>query len=328
MAEKKDNWSSEVSSRRQYEEQTSNLRHAGLPAIRVLRPQARNQGPTMAGSAKGRCHSRHWLWWYGLVSSTSSVSANAIITDGVLDIQIGQILAHGNGSLHGIDGSPAMIEASKKAVTEAELDKTCTFQGRYFTYQLLNMALTTPVLDANTLLSTPSLQTAHFSKVFSNAAMHWILRPPATREAFFHGVKDALIPGGRFVFEMGGLGNVAEVRAALLSAVGRRIGLARAQEVDPWFFPDEEWVREMLEQTVGGFEVEKIEREWRPTDADVGGVEGWIRLMGKEFFRALGEDEREVCIREVVDVLEVVCRKPGGGFMLSYVRLRAVARKL
>lgn len=86
--------------------------------------------------------------------------------------------------------------------------------------------------------------------------MHWILRPEEKREVFFRGVKEALAPGGHFVFETGGLGNVYEVRAALLTTVGRRIGLEKARAVDPWFFPDEGWVKHMMEEVVGGFEVE------------------------------------------------------------------------
>jgi len=158
--------------------------------------------------------------------------------------------------------------------------------------------------------------------------MHWILRPSDRREVFFRGVRDSLAPGGHFVFEMGGLGNVCEVRAALLGAVGRRLGLEKTLAVDPWFFPDENWVKEMVEVTVGGMVVEKIEREWRPTTADEGGINGWVRLMAKQFFDALPEGGREECIREVVEVLEAVCPKPGGGFMFSYVRLRAVVKKL
>jgi spermidine synthase len=41
--------------------------------------------------------------------------------------------------------------------------------------------------------------------------MHWILRPEEKREQFFRGVRNALKPGGVFAFEMGGMGNVAEV---------------------------------------------------------------------------------------------------------------------
>ncbi len=141
-------------------------------------------------------------------------------------------------------------------------------------------------------------------------------------------MRDALVPGGTFTFEMGGLGNVSEIRAALLAVVGRRVGLARAQEVDPWFFPDEEWVTEVMEKKVGGWRVERAEREWRPTKADQGGVEGWVRLMAKQFIDAVPEGEREEVIREVVDVLEVVCAQPGGGHMYSYVRLRVVATKI
>ena len=231
--------------------------------------------------------------------------------DGVLDLQIAQVLSKGKGSLHGVDSSHAMIAAADKAAKDAGLPN-CVFE----------------VLDAADLVSKPELQKAQFTRVFSNAAMHWILRPQDKRELFFEGVKNALLPGGRFVFEMGGLGNVAEMRTALLMALGRRVGLEKAQEVDPWFFPDEDWVKEVMEEKVGGWKIEKIEREWRPTTADEGGVEGWLRLMGKQFFNALPAGEREACIKEAVDVLEVVCAKPGGGYMFSYVRLRAVAIKL
>lgn len=122
---------------------------------------------------------------------------------------------------------------------------------------------------------------------------------------------------------------MAEIRAALLSATARRVGLDEAVAADPWFFPDEAWAVRMLEETVGGWKVERAEREYRPTAADAGGVEGWVRLFGARFFEAVPEGpEREECIREVVDVLEVVCRNPSGGFHLGYVRLRVLARKL
>lgn len=173
-----------------------------------------------------------------------------------------------------------------------------------------------------------------FTKVFSNAAMHWILRPESKRRVFFEGVKNALVQGGTFAFEMGGLGNVAELRTAIHMAVGRRIGLARVREIDPWFFPDENWVRQVMEEQVGGWRVEKIERQWRPTDADEAGVEGWIRLMAADFFQDLEVNEKEECIREICDVLEEICKRPGGddgkgvGYMFSYVRLRVLARRI
>ncbi|KAI4862572.1 S-adenosyl-L-methionine-dependent methyltransferase [Hypoxylon rubiginosum] len=236
--------------------------------------------------------------------------------DGVVNIQMQEILARGSGSIHGTDASPAMIEAANQAAKKASASK-CTFE----------------VVDALELARTPHLQKGQYTKVFSNAALHWILgacKADAARQAsVFRAARVALAPGGLFAFETGGLGNVAEIRAALLSATARRVGLDEAVAADPWFFPDEAWAVRMLEETVGGWKVERAEREYRPTAADAGGVEGWVRLFGARFFEAVPEGpEREECIREVVDVLEVVCRNPSGGFHLGYVRLRVLARKL
>ncbi|KAJ0159907.1 putative methyltransferase C70.08c [Colletotrichum tanaceti] len=51
--------------------------------------------------------------------------------DGILDVQFGKILAQGSGSLHGIDASPAMISAAKRAVEAADLSN-CEFEGKLF----------------------------------------------------------------------------------------------------------------------------------------------------------------------------------------------------
>ncbi|GJC84172.1 putative methyltransferase C70.08c [Colletotrichum liriopes] len=224
--------------------------------------------------------------------------------DGVLDVEFGKILAQGNGSLHGIDASPAMISAAKKAV-----------EGR----------------DWQTASSrTPALHTPTFTKAFSNAALHWILRPPGSHVPVFASIRDALLPGGTLALEMGGLGNVAEMRTAIIMAVARRVGIQKAIAVDPWFFPDEEWLTRVLEEEVGGWKVERVEREWRPTTADKGGVEGWVRLMGKELLDAVPDEggQRDEVVREIVDVLRHVCKIPGDGEMISYVRLRCLATKL
>ncbi|KAK2038924.1 methyltransferase domain-containing protein [Colletotrichum somersetense] len=237
--------------------------------------------------------------------------------DGVLDVEFGKVLAQGTGSLHGIDASPAMISAAKKAVEGVGLSN-CEFE----------------VLDATKMSTspTPALHVPTFTKAFSNAALHWILRAPGSHLAVFASVRDALRPGGALVLEMGGLGNVSEMRTALLMAVARRVpgGLRAAAAADPWFFPDEGWMTRALEEDVGGWRVERVEREWRPTPADRGGVEGWARLMGKDLLDAVPEEggRREEAVREVVEVLEHVCGTPEGGRVIGYVRLRCLARKL
>lgn len=158
--------------------------------------------------------------------------------------------------------------------------------------------------------------------------MHWILRAEDKQEQFFRGVAAAVRPGGTFAFEMGGLGNVSELAVGIMGPVARRIGLERARQANPWFFPDEEWTRRMMEERVGGWKVEHVEREWRPTPADAGGVEGWVRLMGKQFFDAVPEAQREECVREALGPLEAVCARPDGGYIFHYVRLRVLARRV
>ncbi|KAI9648013.1 hypothetical protein NHQ30_002641 [Ciborinia camelliae] len=167
-----------------------------------------------------------------------------------------------------------MIAAAKRAVTNegVEIQRICDFQ----------------VLDASQLSTLPS---STYTKIFSNAAMHWILRPASTRASFFADIHRLLKPNGLFVFEMGGMGNVAEMRTALLSVVGRRArgGIERVREVDPWFFPDERWMRGVLSEddsssdhkneneneksqnTNRKWHIENLETEYRPTPADQGG---------------------------------------------------------
>ncbi|KAI9744410.1 MAG: hypothetical protein M1818_001939 [Claussenomyces sp. TS43310] len=227
--------------------------------------------------------------------------------DGILTQQIAQSLT--TGHIHGTDASPSMIRSAQQNAS-----------GLNTTYA---------VHDATTSLTAPAPGAA-YTKVFSNAALHWILRAPATRRAVFDAIFDALEPGGTLVFEMGGFGNVAELRAVLLAAVARRVGIDRARRADPWFFPDEAWMRTLLRDV--GFVVDRAELEYRPTPCQQGpggGLEGWLRLMGKQFFDALGDDaaERNACLGEVMRALETVCRAPSGGDFLSYVRLRVKATK-
>lgn len=164
----------------------------------------------------------------------------------------------------------------------------------------------------------------------SNAALHWILKDESTRISTLRAIHSALKPGGAFVFEMGGHGNVAEITAALLGVLVRHgVPIEKARESVPWFFPSETWMRDALENL--GFQVEKLETEYRPTKATTGpdgGIEGWIRLMGAQMLDLLPENERDSAVKEACDILETILTRPeDGSKWLGYVRLRGVARK-
>lgn len=149
----------------------------------------------------------------------------------------------------------------------------------------------------------------------------------------FRDVYKALRPGGTFVFEMGGKGNVGEVHAAILSAlVYHGVSIEKAREVSPWFFPSDVWMRDTLTEV--GFQVEKAELEYRPTkctpkSADgTGGLEGWVRLMGAEMIAAVEESKRDSVVKMVCETLEnISTREEDGSQWIGYVRLRAIARK-
>jgi SAM-dependent methyltransferase len=59
---------------------------------------------------------------------------------------------------------------------------------------------------------------AIFDAVFSNAALHWMKQP----ERVVEGIARALKPGGRFVGEFGGKGNVETIRTGLHAALRKR----------------------------------------------------------------------------------------------------------
>src|SRR5260370_31785636 len=93
------------------------------------------------------------------------------------------------------------------------------------------------VCDARTLQFSNE-----FNAVFSNAALHWI--PEA--DLVIQGVSRALKPGGRFVAEFGGKGNVRHVVTALETALAE-FGIS-ADGANPWYYPSVAEYASLLEK--------------------------------------------------------------------------------
>ena len=75
-------------------------------------------------------------------------------------------------------------------------------------------------IDARVMDGQKLTFTGEFDAAFSNAALHWM----RDQQAVLAGVRRALKPGGRFVAEMGGHGNIAAVvEKALLEAHERSV---------------------------------------------------------------------------------------------------------
>jgi SAM-dependent methyltransferase len=156
-----------------------------------------------------------------------------------------------------------------------------------------------------------------FDAVFSNAALHWMSRP----ERVIAGVARALKPGGRFVAEFGGHGNVAAIVTAL-RAIAKMRG-ADADLAGPWFFPTVDEYAGLLEE--GGFEVERIALVPRPTPLPTG-LAGWLETFGKIFLDQFDEPVRADVVAEAEELLAPSLRDSAGNWTADYVRLRVAAK--
>jgi SAM-dependent methyltransferase len=156
-----------------------------------------------------------------------------------------------------------------------------------------------------------------FDAVFSNAALHWMSNASAVIEGVFRALK----PGGRFVAEFGGHGNVAAVTTAMRATAWRRGGDAAL--AGPWFFPSVAVYREMLEER--GFRVVRLGLFPRPTPLATGMI-AWLRVFRRPFFAQFGADE-DVVLSEVEELLAPSLRDAKGNWTADYVRLRVEAVK-
>jgi len=173
-------------------------------------------------------------------------------------------------------------------------------------------------LDARMMDGNRLAFDGEFDAVFSNAALHWMRDP----DAVIAGVWRALKPGGRFVAECGGAGNVASLMAALVAALDRR-GIDGKAAV-PWYFPSPEEYRARLERR--GFAVESIALIPRPTPLP-GALGDWLDTFAESFLAAVPPAERPLVKQEVEAALRPTLLDADGVWVTDYVRLRFAARK-
>lgn len=157
-----------------------------------------------------------------------------------------------------------------------------------------------------------------FDAVFSNAALHWMRAP----DHVIAGVARALKPGGRFVGEMGGAGNIATVWAALTETLGRR-GIDAAA-YNPWYFPTAEEYQARLE--AAGFEIHSMNLFPRPTPLP-GDISGWLETFGGAFLSLADAAGRAQIIDELRETLRPTLLAPDGVWVVDYVRLRFSASR-
>jgi trans-aconitate methyltransferase len=157
--------------------------------------------------------------------------------------------------------------------------------------------------------------------VFSNAALHW-MSPPQEVVA---SVAQALEPGGRFVAEMGGIGNIGTIVAAIYQALAEE-GIPRERVRNPWYFPSIGEYASLLEGA--GFEVRFMQLFDRPTPLDdcPNGIADWLRMFGGDLLAPVPTDRRAQ-VQERVNQLTRPRLEREGRWVADYRRLRFVAVK-
>lgn len=161
--------------------------------------------------------------------------------------------------------------------------------------------------------------TEPFDAVFSNAALHWIREP----ERVIRCVHSVLRPGGRFVAEFGGRGNVRRAEAAMRAAA-ERVGVRLADS--PWYFPGVGEYSTLLD--TAGLEVRYAVLFDRPTPLQgETGLRDWVKMFGRWALESVPEDRREDFLREAEDAARPELHRDDRWFA-DYRRLRVTATRV
>lgn len=156
--------------------------------------------------------------------------------------------------------------------------------------------------------------------VFSNATLHWV--PPDDAEPAARAIHSALRPGGRFVAELGGEGNVATISEAVEASL--RDNGHDPTGRNPWYFPSLGEYATVLE--TAGFEVRYARLFDRPTPLEgaESGLRDWLSMFAEAYLEGLAPTERERVVAAVEDRLRPALFEDGT-WIADYRRLRVVA---
>jgi trans-aconitate methyltransferase len=227
----------------------------------------------------------------GVVEWLNASAGERILDLGCGDGQLTARLVALGANVQGVDASPEMVAATRArglAADEAPAERL-------------------PYPDGS------------FDAVFSNAVLHWV----QGQDQMMAEVHRVLKPGGRFVAEMGGHGNVAAIHVAFMAVLDRH-GF-RDLEDGVNYYPTPNAYTRRLERH--GFTVERIALIPRPTPLEESGMAGWLRTFRRGVLEELPDELRTVVVDQTCALLAPVLCDDDGNWTADYVRLRFIARR-
>jgi trans-aconitate 2-methyltransferase len=240
--------------------------------------------------------SHAFVWEFGrdLLAMLGPKPGERILDVGCGTGQLTSEIAKSGAKVVGLDQSREMIEASRANYPE-------------LSFEVADIAAT----DYD----------REFDAVFSNAALHWV----RNQQGAITAIARALKPGGRFVFEMGGRGNIQQVWNAALQAL-TEMGIADPEKLSPWFYPSIGEYAPMLETQ--GLTVTFAVLFDRPTPLEGGerGLREWLEMFGMFASDVLMPSQRD----ELMQRIETLVRPSlfrDGVWTVDYKRLRMIAVK-
>ncbi|MBE9208331.1 methyltransferase domain-containing protein [Nostoc sp. LEGE 06077] len=238
-----------------------------------------------------------FVWQYGedLLQWLNPQPGELILDIGCGTGQLSAKIAESGAEVMGIDSAATMIDKARQNYPNLRFE----------------------VADARNLQIDKS-----FDAVFSNATLHWIKEAETAIASIYQTLK----PGGRFVAEFGGKGNVQAIVQALYVAFAQ-IGLPNPQALNPWYFPSISEYTILLEQQ--GFEVSQAILFSRPTPLADGtvGIKNWLQMFGNSFLAPLSTEQQVEVIRIVEDYLKPTLYRDHA-WIADYRRIRILAIKV
>ena len=201
-------------------------------------------------------------------------------------------IAKAGAEVTGIDSSPEMIASAREA-----------YPGLHFR-----------IADAADFTFNEP-----FDAIFSNAMLHWVKRA----EDAVVSMSRALRPGGRFVVEFGGRGNVSQIDSAVDAVIREVVG---HEVVASKYFPSISEYSTLLERN--SLQVRSALLFDRPTRLEEGelGLRNWIMMFRGELLGELTSQEREM-VFQAVEARTRATLFHDGTWFADYRRLRITAVK-